>query len=48
MKGLLKGTGQYDKPNYHFEGQFVKGIPAGKQQHVDRISGCAQGVASAK
>jgi hypothetical protein len=27
--GALRGQGQYDQPNYHFEGVFAKGVPAG-------------------
>lgn len=30
VKGVLKGGAQYDQPYYHFEGQFVGGIPAGE------------------
>jgi len=26
---VLQGQGAYDHPNYHFEGQFVKSVPAG-------------------
>lgn len=30
VSGNLKGLGQYDQPHYHFEGQFAKGLPAGR------------------
>jgi hypothetical protein len=28
--GVLAGQGRYDQAHYHFEGKFVKGIPAGE------------------
>jgi hypothetical protein len=31
VAGNLKGQAQYDQPHYHFEGQFAKGLPAGKR-----------------
>jgi hypothetical protein len=31
-RGALKGEGRYDQPNYHFEGRFVKSVPAGAVQ----------------
>lgn len=30
VNGVLKGPAQYDQPSYHFEGNFVKGVPAGE------------------
>lgn len=38
VAGNLKGQAQYDQPHYHFEGQFAKGLPAGKGQLTQQCS----------
>lgn len=41
VSGNLKGTAQYDQPHYHFEGQFLKGLPAGEEAAADGPVGTA-------
>lgn len=41
-KGSLQGDGRYDQPNYHFEGKFVKSVPAGEVMGRRGWAGCLE------